>query len=105
MITMTAMTMSITVPPAAPPAIAPVVLDDAVSLPPPNPFVPDPAGWEEWSWVSACVSGVDGELVVETAVGTCGGVTTISMRCTVIIDSSYVILCPQLLIRQGSKGI
>ena len=59
MIMMTTMTVSITAPPAAPPAIAPVVLE-AVSLQPHSPSVLD--------------SGVDGELVVRTAVGTCGGV-------------------------------
>ena len=54
--------------------------------------MPDPAGWEERSWVSACVSGVDGELVAGTAVETCDGVRGCGVSAGVggacVIDSS-----------------
>ena len=68
MIMITTMTMSTTMPPAPPPAIAPVVRDDDASLRPPGPSVLGSAGLDERSGVSACVSGVDGEI--GTAVGT-----------------------------------
>ena len=65
MIIMTMMIMSITAPPAAPPAIAAVLLDAGAGVPLFLELtVLDPDGWDEVSVASGCAVGFDGGLVV-----------------------------------------